>query len=177
MFQGGGGLQGRSFVFKQFTNYECADSVITEAIWQRFPATLDCVSEGATMGKRLLTTMLALLLISAPAAARVKAKAVATRQVAQDTVRTPPQPAPKPIAPLPVLLVILAGVVATAFVSFAKALSPAREAGEKAEIRAHASAHSPSARSVGVATVGIAVAQSFQVDAHQFGKARLVSLP
>jgi hypothetical protein len=184
MFQGGGGLQGRSFVFKQFTNYECADSVITEAIWQRFPATLDCVSEGATMRKRLLTTMLALLLISAPAAARVKAKkhshkakAVATRQVAQDTVRTPPQPAPKPIAPLPVLLVILAGVVATAFVSFAKALSPAREAGEKAEIRAHASAHSPSARSVGVATAGIAVAQRFQVDAHQFGKARLVSLP
>ena len=57
------------------------------------------------MGKRLLTTMLALLLVSGSAAAHVrtkrrshKAKAVATRQVAQDTVRTPPQPPSKPIA-------------------------------------------------------------------------------
>ena len=135
------------------------------------------------MGKRLLTTVLALLLVSGSAAAHVrtkrrshKAKAVATRQVAQDTVRTPPQPPSKPIAPLSVLLVILAGVVATAVVSFAKALSPAREAGEK-EIRADASPHSRSVRSIGVATAGIAVAQSFQLNAPQFGKARLVSLP
>jgi hypothetical protein len=136
------------------------------------------------MGKRLLTTMLALLLVSGSAAAHVrtkrrshKAKAVATRQVAQDTVRTPPRPAPEPIAPLSVLLVILAGVVATAVVSFAKALSPAREAGEKAEIGAHASPRSRPGRSIGVATAGLAVAQSFQVNAPQFGKARLVSLP
>src|SRR6185437_11606013 len=100
---------------------------------------------------RLLTTVLALLLVSGSAAAHVrtkkrshKAKAVATRQVAQDTVRTPPQPPSKPIAPLSVLLVILAGVVATAVVSFAKALSPAREAGEKPAIRADASPHSRS---------------------------------
>ena len=136
------------------------------------------------MRKRLLTTVLTLLLVSGSAAAHVrpkkrshKAKAVATRQVAQDTVRTPPQPPSKPIASLPVLLVILAGVVATAFVSFAKALSPAREAGEKAEIQAHAGPHTRSVRSIGVATAGLAVAQSFQVNAQQFGKARLVSLP
>jgi len=136
------------------------------------------------MGKRLLTTMLALLLVSGSAAAHVrtkrrshKAKAVATRQVAQDTVRTPPQPPSKPIASLPVLLVILAGVVATAFVSFAKALSPAREGGEKPEIQAPGGPHTRSVRSIGVATAGIAVAQSFQANAPQFGKARLVSLP
>lgn len=148
------------------------------------PSSHSRLSSGKTMGKRLLTTILALLLISAPAAAHVrskkrshKAKAVTTRHVAQDTVRTPPQPPSKPIAPLPVLLVILAGVVATAVVSFAKALSPAREAGEKAKIQAHASARSRSVRSVGIATSGLAVAQSFQVNAPQFGKARLVSLP
>jgi hypothetical protein len=136
------------------------------------------------MGKRLLTTMLALLLVSGSAAAHVrtkkrshKNKAVATRQVAQDAVRTPPRPGPEPIAPLPVLLVVLAGVVATAVVSFAKALSPAREAGEKAEKRAPDSPRSRSVRSVGVATAGVAVAQSFQLNAHQLGKARLVSLP
>ena len=140
--------------------------------------------ERVTMRGRLLNTILALLLISAPAAAHVKAKkrshrakAVATRQVAQDAVRTPPQPVPEPIAPLPVLLVILAGVVATAFVSFAKALSPAREVADKSRIQAQSRAHSPSVRLAGAAKAGVAVARSFQVDAHQFGKVRLVSLP
>lgn len=136
------------------------------------------------MRKRLLPTLLALLLVSGSAAAHVKAKkrshkakAVAGRQVAQDMVRTPPQPVPQPIAPLPVLLVILAGVMATAFVSFAKALSATREVGDKSGIRAQAKAHSRSASLAGAATVGVAVARSFQVNAHQLGKARLVSFP
>ena len=43
--QGGGGLPRESFVFNQFTNYECANCVITEAIWLRPPATLDCLPE------------------------------------------------------------------------------------------------------------------------------------
>jgi hypothetical protein len=133
--------------------------------------------------KRLLATMLALLLVSGSAAAHVKAKkhshktrAVATRHVAPDTVRTPPEPV-EPIAPLRVLLIILAGVVATAFVSFVRALSPAKEVGDKSRILAHARAHSRSVRSVGIATAGVAVAQSLEVNPHQFGKARLVSLP
>lgn len=135
------------------------------------------------MRGRLATTILALLLISAPAAAHVKSKrrlhrgkAAATRQVAQDTLRTPPQPVPDPIAPLPVLLVVLAGMVATAFISFVKALSPATEVGDNSR-QAHANAHCRPVRPLGVATAGIAVAQSFQVNAQQFGKARLVSLP
>ncbi len=136
------------------------------------------------MRKRLLPTLLALLLVSGSAAAHVKAKkrshkakAVASRQVAQETVRTPPEAVPEPIAPLPVLLVILAGVMATAFVSFAKALSATREVGDKPGKRAQASAHPRSVRLAGAAKAGVAVARSFQVDAQQFGKARLVSFP
>ncbi len=135
------------------------------------------------MRKSLLSTLLALLLVSGSAAAHVKAKkrshkakAVASSQVAQDTVRTPPEPA-EPIAPLPVLLVILAGVMATAFVSFAKAMSATREVGDKSGTRAQARAHSRSASLAGAATVGVAVARSFQVNPQQLGKARLVSFP
>lgn len=136
------------------------------------------------MPKRLLATLLALLLVSGSAAAHVKAKkrshkakAVAAGQVARDTVRTPPRPVSEPIAPLPVLLIVLAGVMATAFVSFAKALSATREVGDKLGKRAQARAHSRPVKLAGAAKAGVAVARSFQVDAHQFGKARLVSFP
>ncbi len=136
------------------------------------------------MRKRLLPTLLVLLLVSGSAAAHVKAKkrshkakAVASRQVAQDTVRTPPEAVPEPIAPLPVLLIVLAGVMATAFVSFAKALSAKQEAGDKSRIEAPARARSRPVKLAGAAKAGVAVARSFQVDAHQFGKARLVSFP
>ena len=43
--QSGGGYEGKDFVFNQFANYECANFVITEAIWPRLPATLDCLPE------------------------------------------------------------------------------------------------------------------------------------
>ncbi len=131
------------------------------------------------MRKRLAITMLVLLLVSGSAAAHVRSKkrphksrAIATKQVAEPVVRTPPEPIAQPIAPLPVLLVTLAAVVATAFVSFVGAMSPVRAGERESHMPAHAGVHSQSVNSVGVAA-----AQRFRLNAHQLGKAGLPSLP
>lgn len=130
------------------------------------------------MRRPLAITILVLLLISGSAAAHArtkkrphKSRTVATKPVAEPLVRTPPEPIAEPIAPLPVLLIVLAGVVAIAFVSIVGALSRTREV-ECQPVLAQASVHSRPVRSAGVA-----VARSFQVNAHQFEKARLVSFP
>jgi uncharacterized protein YpmB len=131
------------------------------------------------MRKRFAITMLVLLLVSGSAAAHArskkrlhKSKAVASKHVAEPVVRTPPEAVAQPIAPLPVLLVVLAGIVATAFVSFVGAMSPAREVEDEAAVPAHASVQSRSITSAKVAT-----AQRFRVNPHQLGKAGLPGLP
>ena len=130
------------------------------------------------MRKRLALTMLVLLLASGSAAAHVrtkkrpnKSRAVATKHVAESAVRTPPEPTAQPIAPLPVLLIILAGVVATAFVSFVGAMSRARGVEGESEVPAHASVRSRS-----VTSAGVAAAQRFRFNGHQLGKAGLPTL-
>ena len=130
------------------------------------------------MRRTCAITILGLLLVSGSAAAHARSKKrphksrpVATRPVAEPAVRTPPEPIAEPIAPLPVLLIVLAGVVATAFVSLVGALSRTRQV-ECQPVLAHASVHSRPVRSAGVAA-----AQSFRVNTQQFGKARLVSFP
>lgn len=131
------------------------------------------------MRKHLAITMLVLLLASGSAAAHVrtkkrphKSRSVATKHVAEPVVRTPPEPTAHPIAPLSVLLVTLAAVVATAFVSFVGAMSPVWAGERESHMPAHASVHSRSVTSVGVAT-----AQRFRFKGHQLGKAGLPSLP
>lgn len=130
------------------------------------------------MRRTCAITILVLLLISGSAVVHArtkkrthKSRPVATKPVAEPLVRTPPEPNVEPIAPLPVLLILLAGVVATAFVSFAKALSATREV-ECQPVLAHANVRSRPVRSAGVAA-----AQSFRVNGQQFSKARLVSFP
>jgi ABC-type Fe3+ transport system permease subunit len=131
------------------------------------------------MRRPLAITILVLLLVAGSAAVHArtkkrphKSRAVATKPVAEPTVRTPPEPIAEPIAPLPVLLTVLAGMVAIAFVSLVGALSRAREVECESPVLAHASVHSRPVRSAGVA-----VARSFQVNSNQFEKARLVSFP
>ena len=121
--------------------------------------------------------MLVLLLASGSAAAHVrtkkrphKSRAVATKHVAESALRTPPEPIAHPIAPLSVLLVTLAAVVATAFVSFVGAMSPARGGECESHMPAHAGVHSRSVTSVGVA-------QRFRFNGHQLGKTGLPTLP
>jgi hypothetical protein len=122
--------------------------------------------------------MLVLLLASGSAAAHVrtkkrphKSRAVATKH-AESALRTPPEPIAHPIAPLSVLLVTLAAVVATAFVSFVGAMSPARGGECESHMPAHAGVHSRS-----VTSVGVAAAQRFRFNGHQLGKAGLPTLP
>lgn len=157
------------------------------ACWQRQYRSYLAVSgyrprlslKAAAMRQRFAITMLVLLLVSGSASAHVrtkkrhhKSRAVASSHMAEPILRTPPEPAAQPIAPLPVLLVILAGVVATAFVSFVGALSRARGIESESEVPAHATVRSRS-----VASVGVAAAQRIRLNANQFGKTGLASLP
>lgn len=135
------------------------------------------------MRRTCAITVLVLLLISGSAAAHArikkrphKARPVATKPVAEPLMRTSPEPIAEPIASLPVLLIVLAGVVAVAFVSLVGALSRTREVECELPVPAHAT-HSRPAKSVTRAVAGGAVARSFQVTANQFEKARLVSFP
>ena len=136
------------------------------------------------MRRTCAITILVLLLISGSAAAHArtkkrphKSRPVATKPVAEPEVRTPPEHMAKPIASLPVLLIVLAGVVAVAFVSLVGALSRTREVECESPVLAHARTDSRPAKSVRRVVVGVPVARSFRVTANQLEKARLVSFP